>query len=462
MNPSITQSSNLYLPLNSLNPLCLQLHKSLSDPNVSQRERCNLEQSLWTKIKDTRKLDNEALLRHFIGFYQTILLAASKKTNLGDTLYYHVSIRLGDLNRYIKQFDVAGYYYCNARNLIPSYGHAYNQLGLLTDSTEIYKRCYYYARAAKSSERPLKNIADSNLRIAVNEVGCELLERILNYPDHIDAAAAKQVKLPETALQWFHAMVVAIYADNIKPIAKLFLRYLSENYSTQRSSVVSRDGSKTTTVYCDIESYLLLASHDILLDWLRLGSQGNQLIPALSSDLRKIRSSLQTILLSVKYELSNTSNDGSLGTSTRDLTSSSSKSADTDSSSAMLCESVPDSAEPFKPDLSASTISDRVLREPSGERVMIHDYVLRGFGPLNRVHDELTFSMDPVELSKSRLMEQSNLDQASSQKFIESDQLVSILTRIKAKTDVLAPPVKRQTRNIALQSILSINDANNG
>lgn len=463
MNPLITPASSLILPLSQLGPHCNRLLNSLNDGRTSRKEKILFEQTLWNEVKKIKALNDTSIFLHLIGVYHTILFQIPKVSIQEDLFQYHILIRLGDLNRYLERFDVAEYYYCNARNLFPYFGHAYNQLGLLTKPSNCYKCCYYYARAAKSSEKPLNTIADSNLRIAVSKYNCEILSHILNDNEAcitkqatIDNGTSEIEKLPETPFDWFYVIVVAIYANNIQPITKTFLCYINENFSIQRATII-QDSVKITTTYCDRESYILLASLDILLDWLRFGSQGKTICPTISTELRQIRSSLIKIISSCKASDSknlsdNGGNFNSPSTPNRSNTTniSANKGAFFPDSVSVTHDSSYNSATDSSRNLSSA-------RFPA----LPHDYVLRGFSPLDSVHADLCFK---VKTRTKGTLEDSSVDcdQLYDQKFIDTGQLLQITDRLRKKLDAFGPLVRKQTRNIALESILSNLDKNNG
>lgn len=455
MNPLISPNNSLFLPLSQLNPHCTRLLNSLNNGSVSQKDRISYEQTLWNEVKKIRALKDTSIFLYLIGYYHTILFQVASTYSPDDLFQYHVLIRLGDLNRYMERIDVAEYYYCNARNLFPFFGHAYNQLGLLTKPTNCYKCCYYYARAAKSSDRPLTTIADSNLRIAVSKYSCEILNHILNDVSCLDVGdGAVKTKLPETAFDWFCVIVVAIYADNIQPIAKLFLCYLNENFSTQRATTV-RDNVKTTIIYCDQDSYMLLACLDILLDWLRLGSQGKMLCPIITPELRRIRTCLQSIIASF-----NSDRIQSLSASSSNITTNITPQPAMDTSSTRGSANLSNSSMQGSYFTSASDSSFRgaLNKLPA----LPHDYILRGFGPLDGLHSELIFQAGNKAKTRGFDDGKQFKDSSSDHRFIESDQLMQVLQRIRSKMDAFGPLIKKRTRNIALESILSNMSANNG
>lgn len=434
MNPLITPTNSLFLPLSQLNPHCNRLLNSLYDGRTGQKERLLYESTLWNEVKKIRALNDSSVFLYLIGYYHTILYHTRLPFTQKDLFQYHVLIRLGDLNRYLERVDVAEYYYCNARNLFPCFGHAYNQLGLLTDPSNCYKCCYYYVRAAKSTDKPLSTVADSNLRIAITKYSCETLNHILNYESDINTSSTDREtdRLPKNAFEWFYVIVVAIYADNIQPITKIFLTYINENFSTQRSTT-ALDQINTTTIYCDRNSYILLACLDILLDWLKLGSQGKVLLPIAVPELRQIRTLLQTVYTSISKQ--NQLSISNSCTNSPGLTH-------------VVCTNS------TTLDSTLTSTSDSPSRSSSNSKLpaLPHDYVLRGFSPLDIVHRSLMFEQRGTE---NRDVCGDMNENLSCKRFIESAQLIQLLCRIKTKMSAFGPLIRRQTRNIALESILS-------
>lgn len=453
MNPLIPPSSSLILPLSQLSPHCSRLLSSINDDRVSQKDRILYEQTLWSEVKKIRSLNDPSIFLHLIGYYHAILYQIIKFFDSNDLFQYNILVRLGDLSRYVDRLDVAEYYYCNARNLFPQFGHAYNQLALLTKPTNCFKCCYYYARAAKSTEKPLNSIADSNLRIAVNKYDCKILNLILenhvadlnlSHPDF------KNVKLPKTSFDWLYVIVVAIYADNIAPIARQFLSYLNDNFATHKSTIIL-DGVKTTAIYCDRDSYILLASLDILLDWMKLGSQGKLICGSIASEVRQIRASLLTVVNSCKN--GNELSYSNIHDRPMDQTNSTNTSD----------EALPSKVQQNGTNLADSTVHDFSHTDasqslspsqasPVRPLALPHDYVMRGFSPLEPVHKNLFFKVS--SRGKGMMFNCVLEDNSSGQKFVDSQQLLLISLRLKNKIDSSGSPLRKRTRNIALESIL--------
>lgn len=454
MNPLISPTSSIFLPLSQLNPHCTRLLNSLNDGRTSQKDKILLEQTLWNEVKKIRALNDTSIFLYLIGYYHVILYQIAKLSAQNDLFQYHVLIRLGDLNRYIDRTDVAEYYYCNARNLFPCFGHAYNQLGLLTKPTNCYKCCYYYARAAKSSDKPLNTIADSNLRIAVSKYDCEILNYILNDEACISISDGPYCnKLPTSAFEWFYIIVVAIYADNIQPITKSFLSYINEALFTLKGTATLQS-VETSTRFRDRSSYILLSNLDMLLDWLKMGSQSKVILPAISAELRQMKSHLQSVILSLDV-----SNMTVLHQSTRSKSNSDSNTLSTimdASSSTRFSASLSNSNSTLQDSTITSTF-DSSSKGSNNEKLpaLPHDYILRGFSPLDYIHRDLDFKTTNLA-GRSILDDNSFRDDDLDKSFIDIGQLLQLLLRIRSKIDGFGPLLRRKhTRNIALESILS-------
>lgn len=462
-----------------------------------------MEQILWKEVKKLRASpDKLNIFTYLIGYYHTVLFQLAKYDDPDDIFQYHVLIRLGDLNRYLDRLDTAEYYYCNARNLYPNNGHAYNQLGILTKPENFYKCCYYYARAAKSSKRPLeKNLAESNLRIVIREHENSILNQISNDDSSIGTDASNKIcqqvdsindtLMPERVVEWFYVMVIAIYFDNIQPIARPFMTFMSENFSTQRSTIV-RNGLAMTTVHCDRDSYLLLASLDILLDWSRLGKQGKTVSMKISNELRQMRACLESIadtlidmcrhqtyltkdavvddpivsmsalsedsecspirMMSIKSFSGPGNSTPLMNSSSKANTAAAGPNTSDASPNSSLAHSITRKSSETSGLLSTS--ASKTIKSPA----LPHDFVLRGFKPLDVVHEELHFPRElPIFDGFNGKLDEFGNDVLHERGFIGPEQLIQILTRIRAKIDSLNLKMRRKTagRNIALESIMS-------
>lgn len=125
MNPP-DPSDYLVSPLIRLYPLSSKLINSIQDGRTSDREKIAIEQSLWNEVEKSFQLNDKTFLLYLVGFYNTLLYQvwAQKSTRACDDsnhFQYLVLTRLGDLNRFIEQEDVADYYHRNARSLFPKF-----------------------------------------------------------------------------------------------------------------------------------------------------------------------------------------------------------------------------------------------------------------------------------------------------------------------------------------------------
>ena len=462
INQAMSPSSPLFLPLSQLKPFCSRLLTLVNNDKISRKELIATEQNLWREVKKLKaSQDKASIFSYLIGYYHTILYQLVKLNDADDIFQYHILIRLGDLNRYLDRLDIAEYYYCNARNLFPSYGHAYNQLGLLTRTENFYKCCYYYARAARSVKKPLdKTLAESNLRIVIIEHESSILNQISNDDPSISGAMVgdqscsldKEVSLPKTAFDWFYVMVIAIYFDNILPVARPFMQYLGENFST-RSETKARDGFKATTVNCDRDSYLLLACLDMLLDWTRMGKQGNKVCNKVGRELRQVRGSLSSLIASLNSEQGLESTiDPFCSSSSTSMFQTSKPFSGPGHSTPLSPQSLNVSGESSSMSTSGPHSSNARPKLPA----LPHDCVLKGFKPLESVHEELRFPKElPVFDGSNGKLDEFGSGRILDKGFIGPLQLVQTLSRIRSKIDLLTPMMKLRTRNIALESILS-------
>lgn len=471
MNPLIpdTTPTSLLIPLNQLSNYCNRLIISINNVGIDQKSRVLQEQTLWSEVKKIKSTSDNSVFLYLTGFYLTVLFQISQSTEKIDVFHYNVLIRLGDLSRYMQNYDVAEYYYCSARNLYPCYGHAYNQLGLLTKPTNYYKCCYYYARAARASDKPLVTIADSNIKMAVKKYGSELLRTVMYLDTEKDVQINQNnnIDLPRSSFEWFYVIVLAIYADNITPVANVFLDYLNDNFSTQ-TSTITHDNCKQTITTCSLDSYLLLASFDILLDWLKFGSQSNELKGKLATQIHQIRLSLQKVLMSCDITQQNkrrsqrnqalslcTNNPRSYHNNYCDElnTIASLKNLNKTFSTHSDQSTLNDSSNAASYDTS-TTSNNNITYD-----ALPHDYILSGFKPLDVVHKNVSFKSR--DNRTKAMFDQDTMDLTSTEKdanaFINKEQLTQIITRLKDKMDqigVIEMKKPRATRNIALQSIL--------
>lgn len=123
MNPLISPTSSLFLPLDQLNQHCQSLLVSLQDSNTSQKDLLLCEQTLWNEVKKIQDLKDKTTFLYLIGFYHSLLFRiapTSLTTSLNNQqFHYNILLRLGDLNAFMEQNDVAKYYHSNAEAFFP-------------------------------------------------------------------------------------------------------------------------------------------------------------------------------------------------------------------------------------------------------------------------------------------------------------------------------------------------------
>lgn len=447
MHPPISLTNTLNLPLTQIYGLCNKLSCVVLDKvNNSQQERLNSEQQLWNEIKKIRSLNDENLFEYLIGFYHTLLYQLGPPKRQDDLFYYHILIRLGDLSRYMDRPEPAKFYYCNARNLFPLYGHAYNQLALLTSPNDEFKCCYYYARAAKSVHKPLNRISDNNLRIAVAQYGNELLSHIIN-EETSELKDSQLCLLPKTPYDWFYLMVLTTYVDNLLPIGRPFLNYLNINLITPSidTNIAQNGHAQKDSNFIEQQEIpqsnhypILLGALDIMVDWIRLGSQKKLICNLIGEELRRIKSALQIISKQTSSQ-ANTS-----GTSNTSISTTASTVIDLNQSRYSSPTSMM-SISSHSSDLSLSSIKQKI------QPAMFHDYILRGYTPLEPMHKNLTFTSSP----NNKLHEDANFVTFLAGEATGMGTLLKLIDRIRGKLDDLTPLLRKKTRNIALESILS-------
>lgn len=199
------------------------------------------------------------LLNYLNGFYVTLLEEINLYETRGDpyfiypnvnnswekpsirrTLVYNILIRLGDINRYLRNTDIAVTYYSNARNVNILKGHAYNQLALIAAAKNPFKCIYYYVRAIKSLEEPVA-IAEANLKAAVKK-----FEKVSVLKDLFEGKlqnGAGQTKPndtnvePKEGIDWFHLSVIAFYCENFFPLIKPLCEFISQQDFKQSLSM---------------------------------------------------------------------------------------------------------------------------------------------------------------------------------------------------------------------------------
>lgn len=184
---------------------------------------------LWNQLKKYIDTHENNLVNCIHGFYVYILQALYSltkgpamdlyfvrcRTNISvdlkevdKLLLYNIYMRLGDLNRSLKNLKVSKYYYLQACEIDPCRGHAYNQLSLVT-TAQVFNSLYYSVRALMATEDAISS-AKNNMDSLVNR--CSLMNPnieplFINEESKIDS---------DRVDNWLHFIVVTIYCDKVK------------------------------------------------------------------------------------------------------------------------------------------------------------------------------------------------------------------------------------------------------
>ncbi|KAI1304230.1 hypothetical protein HDE_01928 [Halotydeus destructor] len=220
-------------------------YSSFDEENVKVSSLAAIEIKLWNDLKKFNETKDYSTISYLVGFYSSlvtqVLLRCNASNNdlyfvmpvsalmyrlepsiafdeeLGSsfknirTLLYNIHIRLGDLNRYLKDQRTAKLCYLEARELNPLRGHAYNQLSLISTEDPMMQ-LYYYVRACCAYEEPL-DIAEKNLKVVVNKMyKTNPLVRLL-------FDKSESTWNSNLVQNWFFVVVVASYAEGLKNIA---------------------------------------------------------------------------------------------------------------------------------------------------------------------------------------------------------------------------------------------------
>ncbi|XP_015791210.1 uncharacterized protein LOC107367951 [Tetranychus urticae] len=216
-----------------------------SDP-CDADSSCAAEIQLWNQLKKYIETHEGSLINCIHGFYVYILQVLYslikgpamdlyfirckfvddvKLKEADKLLFYNIYIRLGDLNRYLKNLKVSRYYYYQACEIDPSRGHAYNQLALVTTS-QVFNSLYYSVRALMATDDPIK-MAKNNIDSLVNR--CSLMNPnieplFLNDSSIIDADRVEN---------WLHFIVIAIYCEKLKIVLPYLIKELDKNLTIE-------------------------------------------------------------------------------------------------------------------------------------------------------------------------------------------------------------------------------------
>ncbi|RWS10139.1 hypothetical protein B4U79_17644 [Dinothrombium tinctorium] len=350
-----------------------------------------LEAKLWCevmKFKDTNDLNVISFLH---GFYVTLLqtvnllinsrkcdpyfiLSSSLSTRTANKcehiLLYNILIRLGDLNRYLRNQSMAKLYYSQARDLNPQRGHAYNQLALIAINDGI-KSIYYYVRAFLASEEPF-TMAENNLKSAVTRFSITIpaIKALFDRSqDSFDLTSINNL---------LYIAVIAIYAENVKFILKpLILETLNwlrlQTIKSPPSSPSSSGKEIRFTFLNSTDSKCLLPSLLTLMDYLLTQQQQG-------------------------------SNDVNLND----------------------CESIVSELK-CETDLFLSQNADLIALQADRSKALKHDYILLGFSPLKQVHEQLKFDENPQETKNQHVILISRISE-------KIDKLLAIIKEKKQET----------------------------
>lgn len=212
-----------------------QIERCLKKGSTDQSSAATtLEIQLWQELKGNRNLSNRLLIDLLIGFYvklqQTVLLHNQTSTLTNPyfarpdhlipsqlTLFYNIHIRLGDLQRYLKQMTASRDYYLKAQQLNPNRGQAYNQLALLCTRDPIHS-IFYYCRAVMAIEEP-SEISRNNITFAVNKCRSThaLIRVIFPQPDQsITGVTNHSIVdwIKEYQTTWLNVFLLSVYSGN--------------------------------------------------------------------------------------------------------------------------------------------------------------------------------------------------------------------------------------------------------
>lgn len=217
-------------------------------------------------------------------------------TKIESDLLYNLYIRVGDLNRYLKNNVLAKSYYNQARTLNPFRGHAYNQLALISPNRLL--QVYYYVRAVCATEESI-SFAAENLKSQVTKfaaVGEQSNIVALFIPassaplmtnanpppgfsSHINgqgsgnnssAASLNPIPInPSQVTNWAYMVIIAIYSNNlsivIEPLFEQSKCWIHEQLCGEDPFFCS--GSKFNDYNLAKDSTALLPALDVFLDY---------------------------------------------------------------------------------------------------------------------------------------------------------------------------------------------------
>ena len=206
------------------------------------------------------------------------------------SLLYNLLIRLGDVNRYLKNIPVCRSYYSQARHLNPGRGHAFNQLALITTEDPV-AQVYFYVRACCSIDEPV-SIASHNLTSSSTRL-CQSHEVV--------AALLSDAKAPlpvHRVTDWVQVLVIAIYAQRTGLVVKPLL---DQALSCLRRKVGCNPFSSNRFEGQDVEqnSVNLMSAVDVLVDYAGSAAGRDQSLPCLTeceTELKKLQIEVISVL----------------------------------------------------------------------------------------------------------------------------------------------------------------------
>lgn len=262
---------------------------------------------LWQQVRGFKE---EHVIRYLSGFYNMLsdLLRLAPpdpyftnpnhykynaQSNL--LLIYNVTVRLGDICRYLHRHQpvgseeaaywmkLASSHYYNAHSLIPSRSHALHQLALIATSDPIVQ-IYWYVRAIHAEEEPLL-IASSNLSQVVkrhapsNGLIVYLFQKDLG-ESFISPVEAKFD--PKCIDNWLIVAILAIHCDRVMSMLPTILKEAIDELSA-----IASDPSNQLSFH-PTDKKRLFQALEVVLSY--LNSQKSCLDPS------KLHSKLESLL----------------------------------------------------------------------------------------------------------------------------------------------------------------------
>lgn len=278
------------------------------------------EMKLWLDLKKFKETNDKNVMQYVCGFYAGLLHMAmitvsgsadshfviqplnllssmsismtvlfhpdqeAADVRLMRSLLYNLLIRLGDVNRYLKNIPVARSYYNQARHLHPGRGHAFNQLALICSDDPV-AQVYMYVRACCSIVEPV-SIASHNLKSSSTRLchSDQILAALLSDGDNQPFPAHR-------VTEWIQVLVIAIFAKRtaliVKPLLDQALSCLRRKVGCNPFSSNRFEGHAV-----EQNSVNLLSAVSVLVDYADSSEGRIQSLPALvecETELKKIQ-----------------------------------------------------------------------------------------------------------------------------------------------------------------------------